>query len=329
MTSSGSSQVKERIRGSLLAAAAGDALGSAFEFVDSALIERELGSSIARAYHRGMPGSLMPGRPPGIPTDDTAMTLALIDALALPGSPTPASLQSGMVGALHYDGGRFASMFYDGAPGNACTSMLNVAARGAKPFESIDPGAGGNGAAMRAHPCGAFADRAFVAELSATQARLSHPYPAAVAAAQVVALIVHEAIYAGHFATELPPEVDEPEMRRAWDRAHRDLTRAERLPAHLRDADMAGWVTVATAHAIAQLYVDDPVRAIGMAAASGQDTDTVATIVGGMLGALHGTAMLPAEWLDGLQGRQLVEEGVETLYDVVRRRNGEAATPRG
>ena len=307
-------QLRDRIRGSLLGAAAGDALGSAFEFVSSATIERETGSNVARTYREALPGSLMAPRAAGIPTDDTAMTLALIDALVAPGSRTPREVLSGMVDGLRRGHGRFSDMFWNGGPGGACQAMMRAAQGGAAPFAGLDPQAGGNGAAMRAHPCGAFSDRAFVAELAAMQARLSHPHPGAVASAQVVALVVHEAIYEGRFATAIPPEITDTSMLAAWERAHQALIRGPRLPRHLLDADMAGWNTVSTAHAIAQLYVDQPDVAIGMAAASGRDTDTVASIVGGMLGAFHGAAMLPDDWITGLQGRVLIEEAAEALY---------------
>lgn len=310
-------QLRDRIRGSLLGAAVGDALGSAFEFVSSAMIEREIGTNVVRAYRDALPGSLLAPRSAGIPTDDTAMTLALVDALVVPGSRTPRELLSCMVSALQRGSGRFSAMFWNGGPGGACIAMMRAAQGGAAPFEGLNPQAGGNGAAMRAHPCGAFADRAFVADLSAMQARLSHPHPGAVASAQVVALVVHEAIYEGRLATAVPPEITDRSMLAAWERAHEGLERGPRLPPHLLDADMAGWNTVATAHAIAQLYADQPDVAIGMAAASGRDTDTVASIVGGMLGALYGAAMLPADWITGLQGRTLIEDAAEALYHAV------------
>jgi ADP-ribosyl-[dinitrogen reductase] hydrolase len=308
----------DRIRGSLLGAAVGDALGSAFEFVESAAIERAIGSNIVRDYHAALPGSLLAPRRPGVPTDDTAMTLALVDALAQGGQWTPAEILSGMVDRLARGGGTIAAMFWSGGPGGACVAMLRAAQAGAAPFEQISPQAGGNGAAMRAHPCGAFFDRAFVAEFAAMQARLSHPHPAAVAAAQAVALAVHEAMYDGRFPAEIPPEITDPTMLAAWEWAHAGLRRSTKLPAHLLDVDMAGWNTVAAAHAIAYLHVDEPAMAIGLAAASGEDTDTVASIVGGMLGALHGVRCLPERWLDGLEGRDLIERAAAALYRAVR-----------
>jgi ADP-ribosylglycohydrolase len=103
-------------------------------------------------------------------------------------------------------------------------------------------------------------------------------------------------------------------MIEAWELAHRELVRGVTLPAHLRDVDMAGWNTVAAAHAIAQLYADDIETGIGIAAASGRDTDTVAAIVGAMLGAVHGRRALPERWINGLVFRADVEAAAQALY---------------
>jgi len=76
---------------------------------------------------------------------------------------------------------------------------------------------------------------------------------------------------------------------------------------------MSGWVTVATAHAISYVYQDEPKRAIAAAAASGRDTDTVATIVGAIVGARCGVDALNPEWRIGLQDRELVEHAIDLL----------------
>ncbi len=320
--------IEDRLYGTMLGAAIGDALGSAFEFVSSAGIYDRIGSAVAREFFEAVPGSLMSPRRRGIPTDDTAMTLALVDALTADESPSPHSIQRAFGEGLQRRTGAYGDMFWNGGPGGACIAMLRVFDDGAAPFERLDADAGGNGAAMRAHPCGAFARRAFVAELAAQQARISHPHSSAVAAAQVVALIVHDGIYTGRLARELPPEINDAQMIRAWDAAHRNLARGEQLPKHLRDVDMAGWNTVAAAHAIAQMYADDIETGIGIAAASGGDTDTVASIVGAMLGAVHGRRSLPKRWIDGLEHRDVVESAARALYHhvVVRERTRPAQT---
>lgn len=305
--------LRERVRGSILGAAIGDALGAPFEFASSARIESALGSPIVREYHEALPRTLLFPRRPGVPTDDTAMTLALIRALCRPEGRTPQIVHRTLVEALRNEECEFGKLFWRGGPGGACIAMLSHAQAGGGPFERINQRAGGNGAAMRAHVCGVFPDRAYVYELAGMQARLSHPHPGAVAAAQTIALIVHEALYTGKLATALPAEITEPNMVAAWERAHRGLERGERLPRHLRDADMAGWNTVAVAHAIAQLYADDLETGIGIAAGSGKDTDTVASIAGAMLGAVHGVAALPERWLEGLQLRAAIEDAAEQL----------------
>jgi ADP-ribosylglycohydrolase len=38
----------------------------------------------------------------------------------------------------------------------------------------------------------------------------------------------------------------------------------------------------------------------------------------GMLGALHGVRCLPERWLDGLEGRDLIERAADALYRAVR-----------
>jgi ADP-ribosyl-[dinitrogen reductase] hydrolase len=313
----------DRIQGAMLGAAIGDALGAAFEFVSSTTIERTIGGPVARAYRVGVPGSLLAGREPGLPTDDTAMTLALVRSLIQPPPRSIASVHRGFVTSLSRSGAD-GDLYWNGGPGGACSAMLSAASRGAGPFENIDPDAGGNGAAMRAHPCGFFYDRAFVFELAGMQARLSHPHHAAVASAQTVALLVHDAVYTGSLPTTLPIEITDPTMVAAWERAHRHLERGDRLPTHLLDVDMAGWNTVAAAHAIAVLYPDDVETGIGIAAASGKDTDTVATIVGSMLGAVHGRSKLPATLVDELRLRTTIEELTETLFVEVIRQASDA-----
>jgi ADP-ribosylglycohydrolase len=145
-----------------------------------------------------------------------------------------------------------------------------------------------------------------------------------------VALIVHEALYNGTFTKSLPSEITEPRMARAWEFAHRNMVRGEKLPQQLRDVEkMSGWVTVATAQAIAEMYVDDIETGIGMAAGSGKDTDTVASITGAMLGALHGAHALPARWIDGLQCRDVVEAAVESLFVAARQRERDNRPPCG
>jgi ADP-ribosylglycohydrolase len=259
-----------------------------------------LGSAFALDFHPALRGSLLAPRAPGRPTDDTALALSLAFTLTC-GAPLDAALcAKRFLADLDRTHGEFAAMFWEGGPGGATTRALRSLQRGAAPATNGHPDDGGNGAAMRAHPVGCLRDRETVLRVAAMQAKVTHGHPAAVAAAQAVAVLVFDGIAGVAASSDVPLGVDEPIFAAAWRKAHRDLVRGERLPAHLRNVAMSGWETVAAAHAISLLYDGYPERAIAAAAASGGDTDTVACIAGGIVGARCGRGALPARWIAGL-----------------------------
>ena len=73
--------IRRRFLCSLLGGAIGDSMGAAFEFVPSTKIEAANGGAVVRNFREALPGSLMHPRAAGMPTDDTAMTLALLESL--------------------------------------------------------------------------------------------------------------------------------------------------------------------------------------------------------------------------------------------------------
>ena len=60
-------------------------------------------------------------------------------------------------------------------------------------------------------------------------------------------------------------------------------------------------------------WAHDPVTAIGVAAASGEDTDTIASITGAIVGARHCLAAFRKKWLDALVARPLIEDVLQRL----------------
>jgi ADP-ribosylglycohydrolase len=184
----------DRIAGCLYGAAIGDALGSAFEFVDSGTIERRLGEPIVREYRPALHGSLLYPRAPGQPTDDTAMALSVAGTIASGESLTPDLFARRFLRDLDRRDGRFGAMFWGGGPGGATTRALSRLKKGADPAACGHPEDGGNGAAMRVHPVGFLADRDAVLGVAATQARVTHGHPAAIAAAEAVAVTVYDAL---------------------------------------------------------------------------------------------------------------------------------------
>ncbi|MBD5657706.1 MAG: ADP-ribosylglycohydrolase family protein, partial [Candidatus Eremiobacteraeota bacterium] len=224
----------------MFGAAIGDALGSAFEMLRSDVIERHLGSAVARTFEPALRGSLLFGRGAGEPTDDTAMALSLASALTCGKPFTPELFAERFEEDLAHRRGRFAEMFWLGGPGGATTQALRRLQRGAAPSTNGHVDDGGNGAAMRAHPAGCLHDRDEVLGVAAMQAKITHGHPAAVAAAQAVAVLVHDAIGGRPISLDMPAGIDEPTFSAAWHGAHRDLIAGERLPAHLRNAAMSG-----------------------------------------------------------------------------------------
>jgi ADP-ribosylglycohydrolase len=92
-------------------AAIGDALGSAFEFIDAATIHRTLGTPFVSEYRSALPGSLLHPRKPGRPTDDTAMALCVASAI-VSGEPLTAEIFARrFLEDLERGKGRFADMF--------------------------------------------------------------------------------------------------------------------------------------------------------------------------------------------------------------------------
>ena len=84
--------------------------------------------------------------------------------------------------------------------------------------------------------------------------------------------------------------------------------------------------TIPATLAILTLAGGDPERAITWGANFGRDADTIATMVGGMVGALHGASGLPSAWVAKVEANADVtyREDSQRLAEVVRRRVEEA-----
>ena len=89
--------------------------------------------------------------------------------------------------------------------------------------------------------------------------------------------------------------------------------------------------TVPATLALFRLAGGDPERAILYGANFGRDADTIATMVGGLAGALHGVQGLPAGWVSKVESNPDVRYGelVGGLADIVRQRAGRAEAVRG
>jgi len=95
---------------------------------------------------------------------------------------------------------------------------------------------------------------------------------------------------------------------------------------HLQDVIADSRETVPVAFALVRLSGGDFATGVKMAANFGRDADTIACMVGGILGALGGSAGIPVAWLKRVEGTKGVDyTTVATqLVDIVGRRRAEA-----
>jgi ADP-ribosylglycohydrolase len=88
------------------------------------------------------------------------------------------------------------------------------------------------------------------------------------------------------------------------------LAKAAENPDPLRDpcdSTGEGWIAeeaLATAVLCFLMYPDEPVRALGRAAATGGDSDSIAALAGAFLGARHGLEAFPADWPERIEYRE-------------------------
>ncbi|MGV9533224.1 ADP-ribosylglycohydrolase family protein [Streptosporangium sandarakinum] len=246
------------------------------------------------------------------------------------------------------------------APGNACLSGLRQGRSGLRHGRSAPPSGGswpdghgltlsgepgpvnpdskGCGTVMRSAPFGLNAPsprHAF--EPAAECARLTHGHPTGYLAAGAFAAAVH-------FVVAGEPLV--PAVRQAMDLlatypAHEETTRALRAAVSLAsegDPDPekveslgGAWVAeealaIAVYCALSHPEPGDLRRALLLAVNHSGDSDSTGAVCGNLLGALHGEAALPADWLAGLEGRDTVMELADDF--AARFGDGTAADPR-
>lgn len=279
---------RSRAVASLRGLAVGDALGSCFFIPENlpALQTRELPPD------------------PWWWTDDTEMACSVFAVLDRHGRIDQDALAASF--AEHHD--------FDRGYGAGVNRMLRLIRQEGGDWrelvaESWDGrGSWGNGAAMRVAPLGAFfaEDLSRVAAEAALSAEVTHTHPEGVAGAVAVALATALAVaqpelrgsaYLDEIAERTPPglvrdgignamallPLDDPRSAAASLGNGRYISAPDTVPFCL-------W--------IAAKHSDDFVSAFWDTACVGGDIDTTCAIVGGILGARHGLAGIPADWLE-------------------------------
>ncbi|HEU4568590.1 MAG TPA: ADP-ribosylglycohydrolase family protein [Marmoricola sp.] len=300
-------QRRDVVRGSLLGVAVGDGLGAPFEGAPPVL-RRQVEEWAAA------PGPLRY-------TDDTAMTLVLAGHLgSRRGTVEEDRLARDFAEEWRSDPDRG----YGASPPRIFSAVLageDWAEVAAGVFGS--GGSWGNGGAMRVAPVAhlpkPLADRA---ELARRQAAVTHAHAlaqdgaalqcavvAAVAASPGAVLDVEQVVaeVAAHASTD--------EFRRALDVVREAVTAgwpAERIATRL-GTDVSALGSVPTAVALALRAPDDLETALVSAVEVGGDTDTIAAMVGAIVGARVGERGVPAHLVARLEDADRITAAADAL----------------
>lgn len=325
----------DRAAGVLVAMAAGDALGAGYEF----------GAPLPDGAEVTMKGGGPFGFAPSEWTDDTSMAIPIAQALlkssSVAGSSSPAALTvivrvwTAWAAAAKDVGAQTSSVI-------AAARRLASAARRSKvhaadfttaaaDFHARTGRSAGNGSLMRTAPLAlAYLDRdpaSLMAEAAVLSA-VTHADPDAQEACGLWCVAIRKAVLTGELDVRAGLPLLSRERAALW--LERIETAEQSRP---RDFEHNGWVVEALQGAwsaihFAGLSASGPAHlraALEEAVRGGRDTDTVAAIAGGLLGAAHGYTAVPFEWRRNLHGwpgmhaRDLMTLGMELARGEGRR----------
>ncbi|MEZ0384024.1 ADP-ribosylglycohydrolase family protein [Mycobacterium sp. pW045] len=311
---------RDRACGVLLATAAGDALGAGYEFDGP----RGPGEPI------DMIGGGLGPFAPGEWTDDTSMAIAIAEVAA-----TGAELRS--AAALDAVVARWLE-WSRGAKdvGVQTRSVLSAAGRRgisaqtawqeSRELHERTGRSAGNGSLMRTAPVAlAFLDdEAALVEAARSISELTHYDPDAGDACVLWCATIRHAVLTGQLDMRIGLHHLDPARRQLWAQRLDEAENAQ--PSAFSHNN--GWVVAALQGAwsaitttpvpdedpAAEVFRADHLRlALEAAVRGGGDTDTVAAIAGGVLGALHGASAVPSHWRlqlsgwPGLRTRDLIQ----------------------
>jgi ADP-ribosylglycohydrolase len=282
----------DRAIGAVLASAVGDALGAPYEFKPpisaDTPVEMKGGGSFCWA--------------PGEWTDDTSMAIPILQVLARGKSLADEATQNEIVSAWQ----QWAATAKDvGVQTRAVLGALRVptaesARDSAETVHGRTGRSGGNGALMRTAPVAlsALESREQTATNARAISRLTHLDEDAGDACVLWSDSIRIAVLTGSCeirdALEMIPET----RRDLW---LERIAAAEKFEPFYFENN--GWVVSALQAAWSAVFRAESVGdGIERAVRAGNDTDTVAAIAGGVLGAKFGTGQIPAEWTELLHG---------------------------
>lgn len=287
----------------LFGLALGDALGWPTEFL-----------SLPRIYSRFGQHGIQEPPDPALYTDDTQMTIALTEGLLDAGLDADIDTQMQAIAK------RFViwknSPENNRAPGNTCMAAVRHLEEGRNWREAGIVNSKGCGSAMRVATIGYLYqnDEAKLREVAQQSGIITHGHPAAVAGSIAAAYLVKLA---------LDGVAPEEYMRRVLifcDGISEDFDRAITRVSHVLGWGSEthsmrhlgeGWIAeeaVALALYCVLRYPDDYVATVRRGATSEGDSDSIACIAGGILGARLGIEAIPQDWRERCENKTYLSD---------------------
>jgi len=293
----------DRLVGTVLGGAIGDAMGHPTEFMSMESIHHKYGPRGVERFElfwETPSGRVAPD------TDDTQMAECVLRALLDESNDLDSAMKKMARRFIEWaenpQGGHR-------APGNACLSGCRALAHGAHWSEAGGPTAGGCGSVMRAYPFGLiFRDDLRKAEEWAVEhSKLTHRDPIALAASAAMAVgtalalrdeeprcVVSEmAAAACRYSTKTAAMIV-----RAIDDAQTGVEPSVTLD---RLRAWAAHEAIAAAVYVFARHPDDPAAAILEGANTPGDSDSIATLAGSLTGARCGIRAFPKQWIHDVE----------------------------
>ena len=303
---------RDRAAGILLATAAGDALGAGYEF----------GPPLGVDVPVGMVGGGGFGWEVGEWTDDTSMAIAIAEVATTGADLRSPAAQDAVVqrwagwARTAKDVGVQTREVLRGARQDAGDAPVTAAlvSESAEAVHRHAGRSGGNGSLMRTAPVALayLDDEDALVEAARSISSLTHVDPEAGDACVLWCLAIRHAVLTGELDVRVGLPAIPAERRALW--ADRISAAETHEPSHfihngwVVEALQAAWSAIThtpepSDDPAARTFRADRLRlALEAAVRGGHDTDTVAAIAGGLLGAGYGASAVPAEWRRVLHG---------------------------
>lgn len=329
--------IDDRILGALIGAAAGDAMGAATEMKTTEQIEALFGGWV-REFLAPPADTFARGRQAGQITDDFSLACYLMEAVIR----HQGEVTSEMAREALLDWAAVDAFFIPFAGPTTRASILQL--KGEAPAQSSNEppnhnAKATNGAAMKIFPMGLLypGDPGRAIEAAVTVSLPTHNTHLAISGACAIAAAVSVAAGSGTLEEVLEASrygaekgallgrkhgltVAGPSVEKRIPLAVQLAQEAPDLPAAMESlSDLIGTgihaaEAVPAAIGLLAATKGDPVEGIVAGVNIGNDTDTIATMVGAVAGAIKGSAALPSEWLPFLNRQNELD-----LADLARR----------